>query len=313
MQRGSITRVGFDESTNAAVRDTFPGFLTRTFEVLTHFGDGAVLLAAAAIFYWFSRDERRRERAIVLGIAVGGLGFVAALQGVFGVSRPDPASLEVVGSTDAGYGFPSTHAFVAAAVFGALSQRSRLGTARGRYAVVVTIVTIVSLSRITSGAHYVTDVVVGVGLGLAFLFFVLRDPDPQPGTLFVLAGLAAIVAALLGAREFITLAVGASVGTTVAWAYETSRPPASPRGGGLVLAGSVALAALVIVRAGTTLISTPWLVEVVGYAVVTAGLVLVPQVAVHIDHWEAVETLQERLPFDGRTIDPNRRVVTTEE
>jgi hypothetical protein len=141
----------FDEATHEPFRSSLPEPAFRFFELVTHFGDGATLLAVVALVYWFGSPARQRTRALVVAIALVALAVSAGLKGSVGAARPDVAFAH---ATDSPYSFPSGHALGSAAVYGAVAVYGRVGTRPLRYAVAGTIVALVALSRVVIGAHF---------------------------------------------------------------------------------------------------------------------------------------------------------------
>ncbi|MHC3437001.1 phosphatase PAP2 family protein [Natrialbaceae archaeon A-gly3] len=287
----------FDEATNEAIRSALPDAAITFFEVVTYLGDGATLIVLATLLYWFGGESNQRKRALVIAIGVGALAVSAGLKGIFVRPRPEMAG------GYGGYSFPSAHALGSAAFYGSLAAIAETGTRGKRYAVAGTIITLVALSRVVIGVHYLGDVLVGVTLGLLFVALVLRDDDPEPGFVFGLAGVITIVALVLGSTEYTTMTIGAAVGAFVAWAYVEPRSP-NPRGAAIFVLAYVCLPPIILLRAATGVFEGFWFLEIVGYAIATAAVLLVPVVAERMNDWPQVEWLQQRLPFTGRTVDP---------
>lgn len=309
MVRATVEELLFDESTNEVVRGVLPGGLLTLFELVTHLGDGATIVGLAIVFYWFGAQSRSRDRALVLAVGLGTLAIVASLKGIVAAPRPDTAFSSGAYS---GYGFPSAHAMGTAAVYTVLAARSTLGTNRQRYAIAGVVIVVVALSRVVIGVHYLGDVVAGVAVGLAFVVIVLRDRNPEPGSIFALAGVVAIGAFLLGSTEFTTTTIGASLGATIAWVY-VSRRPSNPNGASILVLGVIVLSLLFVLR-GLSVHFTAGArdlraIEIVGYALVTGAALVVPNVAERLDDWSVSVRLQSALPFDGRTIDTDRLAV----
>ncbi|MFP8957363.1 phosphatase PAP2 family protein [Natrialbaceae archaeon A-CW3] len=305
MVRSTVDDLLFDQSTNEAVRETLPEWVIGVFEIVTHLGDGATLIIFATMLYWFGTESRRRQRALVIAIGLGALAISAGMKGIF--VRPRP---ELAGGYG-GYSFPSAHALGAAAFYGALAVVADTGTRLQRYVLVGTIILLVAFSRIVIGVHYVGDVLVGVVIGLAFVALVVRSERAEPGFIFALAGIIAIFALLLGSREFTTMTIGASLGATVAW-FTVANQPSNPHGASILLLAYLILPLIIALRAANSILGSPvpgdphWLVELVGYTVATGTILTVPVIAERMNDWPPVVWLQARLPFTGRTIDPEK-------
>ncbi|WP_254863979.1 phosphatase PAP2 family protein [Halovivax gelatinilyticus] len=317
MVRDIVRETFWDESTNQAFRDTTPDPVVSALEVLTHLGDGAVIVGLAVLLYWFGATDRRRDRIFVIAVGLAGMAIVSGIKGIVALERPT-AALAFAPVDYPGYTFPSAHALGTAVVYTALAAVATIGTARQRYAVAAVIIVLVAYSRVVMGVHYLGDVIVGVGLGLAFIALVIRDPDPEISVLFSLAGATAILAYLLGSTQFVTLTVGASIGGLAGWAYVKPRRP-DPYGASILVLGVLVLGLFLALRWLQVLGALEWTVdalgstlgvapaiEVVGYALATAAAVAVPNAAERLDDWPAVQRLQAVLPFSGRTVDPEK-------
>ena len=302
MGTSTVERVLFDESTNETVRDALPEAGITFFEYVTHLGDGALLIVFATLLYWFGADSRREQRALVIAIGLGALAISAGMKGIFLRPRPEMAA------GYSGYSFPSAHAMGAAAFYGALAVVADTGTRLQRYVVAGTVIGLVAFSRVVIGVHFVGDVVVGVAIGLAFVALIVHDRSSEPDFIFAIAAVIAILSFILGSREFTAMTIGATIGATITWQYVKFLSP-QPRGAAIVLLGYLCLPVVIGLRAipvfwpGHVLISV---LEVIGYAVVTAAVLAVPVVAERMNDWPPVEWLQARLPFSGRTIDPDQ-------
>ncbi|WP_331233242.1 phosphatase PAP2 family protein [Natronorarus salvus] len=192
-----------------------PDALALLVALLTQLGDvWFVTLCLLALFVRFDRDRI----ATVGGLAIGAIALTFALKYLFVLPRPDlplialealPAvARPIYGLTGyaSGYGFPSGHAVVTTVVYLALAERLPVSRRRNRYAVAVTVIALVGLSRIVLGLHYLVDVVVGIALGLALLVGTrwllarYRTPARQRtvalGLGVVLAGTSVLVAGL---------------------------------------------------------------------------------------------------------------------
>ena len=147
--------------------------LTPFFRALTACGSPVVvslLVVAAALFLW------RRRQLAELGFVAVLFGGVAAidllLKALFHRARPvfvDPLAIE------SSYSFPSGHATLTAAVYGALAflLARRLRTWPARLALTgaaVGWILLVGFSRLYLGLHFLSDVAAGFAVGLGWLF-----------------------------------------------------------------------------------------------------------------------------------------------
>jgi membrane-associated phospholipid phosphatase len=214
------------------------GPLVVVFAVLTQLGDLWLLTLATTLPYWLDRhtpgiaaDIDRERAATVVALLFGAIALLVTLKPLFGLPRPPgagvapradliPAALEGLYawlSTGDGFGFPSGHALGSTIVFGGLAWTVRIGPARRRFALAGGLATLVSLSRVVLGLHYLVDVVAGAAIGVAYLAVVLR----VLGTPRRAFGLAAVLVvgglAVVGPHPEGVAAAGLCVGGAVAW------------------------------------------------------------------------------------------------
>ncbi len=310
----------WDPTVNEVVRDTV-GPTAPLFETLTHLGDGALLLVLGVLIYWFGARATRRDRAFVIAVGTAALALSAGMKGIVQLPRPELA-FTVAGYP--GYSFPSAHAMGSAAFYGALAVTMTRGRPVWRYAAAGLLVLVISLSRIVMGVHYLGDVIVGSLLGFALVgigVWFREEGTFDPGPMFVLATLIAGLAAMLGSRVFLTLTIGASLGGIVGWYYVRDRSTTSSGAAVLVLGSGaiVGIGGLRLVSAwiGFTALADAnstavFLAETVGYAALTAFVLVVPWLAIRIEHHPVVRSLQTTLPFRGTVVDP-QSTATSEE
>jgi membrane-associated phospholipid phosphatase len=126
-----------------------------------------ITLTACALLLW----RRRRDDAVLVAVAFAGAGILNwALKAVF--ARPRPSFTDPL-VTDGGSSFPSGHAMISIAVYGALTfvLAHRLG-ARGRLGLLSSfgaLTLAIGFTRLYLGAHYLSDVLAGFSAGLAWL------------------------------------------------------------------------------------------------------------------------------------------------
>lgn len=276
------------------------------FEWLTHLGDGALLLVLGVLIYWFGARTNRRSRMFVIAVGVAALALSAGIKGVVQLPRP---TLAFGPQGYPGYSFPSAHAMGAAAFYGALAVTMKWGTRRRRYLLAGSVIAVVAFSRVVIGVHYLGDVLVGVVLGLGLVgigVWTREEGSFEPGALFALAVVIAGAAALLGSRVFVTLTLGASVGGLFGWHYVRGRPTTESEAAVLV-SGIAALAAIGLLRLASLWLgiappdgpfgSVRFVGEVLGYAVLTALVLLLPWLAIEIEDYPIVRRVQSQLPL----------------
>ena len=148
------------------------GFATEVLSALTQLGGATVLLGVTLVAVVALLARRRVAHAALMGAAlVGAEALNLAIKAAF--ERPRPSLSDPI-ATAAGFSFPSGHAMVAAAVYGALAFIAGAGALprRGRGMVLVAatgLVLAIGFSRLYLGVHYVSDVLAGYGAGLAWL------------------------------------------------------------------------------------------------------------------------------------------------
>ena len=145
--------------------------LTEFFEALTTLGNGIVLAGVAAIAAYLLARRRYYAEAVLMVLAYVGAEVLSySLKLAFRRDRPfftDPLA------TVSTYSFPSGHATVSVAVYGALCLvllRRLTGPARVVcLAATVLLVSLIGFSRLYLGVHFLSDVLAGFSVGLAWL------------------------------------------------------------------------------------------------------------------------------------------------
>lgn len=298
----------WNESINEAAREAV-GPTAPAFDLITHLGDGALLVVLGVLMYWFGAPDNRRERAFVIAVGIAALALSAGLKGIFQIPRP---VLAFSPDNYPGYTFPSAHAMGAAAFYGALATTMEWGRRRARYAFAGGLIALIALSRVIMGVHYLGDVLVGVALGLALVaagLWLAREGVFDPGPTFVLAAGIAVGALLLGSRQFVSLTLGASLGGTIGWYYVRDRRT-TDTGAAVLAIGILALVGILLLRLISELlgVSAPSVafsplvigIEIVGFTLLTAVTLVLPAFAIRIEDRPTVQRLQSALPFRGR-------------
>ena len=312
----------WDAETNQVIYDALPQIFVDFLALFTRLGDGATVVTLAIVFYWFGGWRDWRKRGMLMAIAVMTLAMSAGLKGVFDVSRPVyVAELAFAPETYPGLSTPSAHAMGAAAIYGGLAVVMETGKRWQRYLVAGVIITLVALSRVVIGVHFLGDVVLGAALGLFIIWFAIWLANREPRSIlsmFMLAFLFAVSAILLGSEEFVTMSTGAALGGVITWSLIHDRQP-KPIGGAIILFGILLVPALLIFRviealivfdvtiiiAGIDLPIMAWF-RTAGYAALFGLALAVPVLAERFNDHRHALYLQRVLPFTGRTIDPER-------
>ncbi|WP_226022410.1 phosphatase PAP2 family protein [Halomicrobium salinisoli] len=238
--------------------------------LLTQLGDAWFLALVVAVTYWYGPVTDaidRRRAALVVACLFGGLAALVVLKPLVGLPRPPgagtppetalvPSALDPVYAwmaTGDGYGVPSGHALGSTVVYGALAWALDWGRRRTRIAAAAAVVTVVALTRLVLGVHYLADVIAGAAVGLVVVALVVRVLE-TPGRAFAgatLVGLAGVpLVAVVAAHEFVpaheslhdvVATVGVCAGATAAWFAVGDRRPIPTRRGALatVLLGAV--------------------------------------------------------------------------
>jgi membrane-associated phospholipid phosphatase len=167
---------------------------TTGFEVVTQLGSTAVLFAVAAVAAaYLARLGRRPNVAFLILAFAGAEALTWSLKAVFQRERP---SFDDPIATASSFSFPSGHALVSFAVYGALayvllenlrSRRTRAACVAGAAVVVAAI----GFSRLYLGVHYLSDVLAGYAVALAWLLTIAAVRERQPRLSFTWARSAA--------------------------------------------------------------------------------------------------------------------------
>jgi undecaprenyl-diphosphatase len=160
-------------------------WLTMAMRIITTFGSSVALIPLGlAVGAWYRWGRHRPRPLALLTVAYGGSFLLSqAVKSLTSRARP-PASLAIGHFT--GHAFPSGHATEAAAVYGMLAVVMAGGTPRWRHkvtvwALAVLTVTIIGISRLYLGAHWLTDVLGGWALGGVWLLLVVATTQAITG------------------------------------------------------------------------------------------------------------------------------------
>ena len=140
--------------------------------LITHLGSQGVIIVLMAAVFWCVNPGlgARLLVAVIASGAVNGL-----LKSVSYTPRPYWFDAQITGHSHHGsFGMPSGHSQAAMVAWGYLGIRS------GRRALMwaaVVIIPLVGFSRIYLGAHFFSDVVVGLSIGALILWLILRYED----------------------------------------------------------------------------------------------------------------------------------------
>ena len=144
-----------------------------------------IVALSSVLLAWFIHNKQRTE-CIVLGVALVSLLVNPVLKLV--VDRPRPTDdLITIWKDSSGLGFPSGHAYTAMVLFGLLyyftpiifTQKKIVSLIR---LFILTLITLIGISRVYLGAHWPSDVLGGFlvgGIILTLLIQLHRQYSPQ--------------------------------------------------------------------------------------------------------------------------------------
>ena len=175
-------------------------WLAPAMKALSFLGTEDFFVALVPLVYWCIGVEAGIDLALVL-FTVNGVNGLFKL--AFHAPRPYWISLDVKGlATEASYGLPSGHAAIASSCWMLIARRLRRSWAVWT---AVTLVLLISLSRLFLGVHFPTDVFGGwvVGVGMLILYetagrrLLDRFRRAAPGVQMVWSALVPVILLLL--------------------------------------------------------------------------------------------------------------------
>lgn len=146
------------------------GVGTDFFRILTDIGSpAAALLIATIVSVWLYRRKQLADAALLPLVLAGAELLNLILKLAFHRPRPEVAFVHLET-----YSFPSGHAMISTAAYGALAYLawSRLQTRQGRIALIAgtsALVSLICFSRLYLGVHYLSDVLAGAAGGAFWL------------------------------------------------------------------------------------------------------------------------------------------------
>jgi membrane-associated phospholipid phosphatase len=164
----------FDDRIRMLVHAHASPALTAVMRGISLIGEPGVLIVLGALFLFLMRAERPR-RTLLFAVTVAGAEVLDQLLKL-AFHRPRPAAFFGV-AEPMGYSFPSGHALVSCAFFGALAvfAAARTGHRAWRwwyYTAAAAPIAAIGLSRVYLGMHYASDVLGGWAAAAAWLFSV---------------------------------------------------------------------------------------------------------------------------------------------
>jgi hypothetical protein len=235
-----------------------------------------------SVLYWAGE---RRATALVVSFTLTALAVTLALKAGFGLPRP-PAAEQLAHGNDS-WGFPSGHTIAGVVVYGGLVLATERFRSWRAAAGAGALASLVGLSRVVIGVHYLGDVLAGFGVGVALLggMWLFTGGDPRRG--FAVATVASLPALVVAGVTTETLvAFGGSLGGLFGSTKLGQLPdPTSPLERGLLVVGGVGF--IVVVQAVQSVLTGVTVGIVVLNAILVAGILLLP-LATTWQGWSAV-------------------------
>lgn len=220
-----MTSLLFDPAVVEFVRDLAPIWLVLLLTALSFLGSTFYQLPVLIAFYTINASNRALTW---LGIVLGSYSFRSLLKHANDVDRPPvdpPLASEALPwvirpayehpAEIATTSFPSGHAIAATVLWGLVVMDTSFRTRGQRFALAAGVITIVAVSRVVLGAHYVEDVVAGVFFGGLFLWGVLwlRNRSANPVTaVFTLVFAISLLVAVFSVSTTGSAVLGTCVG-----------------------------------------------------------------------------------------------------
>lgn len=205
---------------SAVIREAVPDELAPVFWLITALGSAKILMIGLSLAYW--NGERYREELLsVISVAFLAVSVTLALKYGFDLPRP-PEAVRRYPIEPSPVGFPSGHAIASTTIYGGIVLAfDRYRDAKTVLGVGV-LVSLISLSRVVLGVHYLGDILAGFAVGLVMLGVVAVAVERGPTVIFALAVLLSIPAVVVTTETAdAALAVGGSVGGLAATVWRT--------------------------------------------------------------------------------------------
>ncbi|MFP9061012.1 phosphatase PAP2 family protein [Natrialbaceae archaeon A-chndr2] len=220
------------EGPSATIREAVSEEHVDAVVAVTELGSPTVLLFLLATLYWL---VDRRRTLVVVSYALAGLTVLITVKAVLGMPRP-PESLFLIELDGDEYGFPSGHTFAAVVVYGGLLAAFDRTRSLPAVVGVTGLITLVALSRVVLGLHYLGDVLAGAVFGVLTLVIFGRLVRSVPQRGFAIAVTCSVPALLVtGVTSYTLLGIGGGVGGMFAARYVDRLPALRNRIEGAVL------------------------------------------------------------------------------
>jgi len=243
---------------SAVIREAVPPELVPVFWAITALGSAKILMIGLSLAYW-NAERHREELLSVISVAFLATSVTLALKYGFDLPRP-PEAVRHYPIEPSPVGFPSGHAIASTTIYGGMVLAfDRYRDAKTVLGVGV-LVSLISLSRVVLGVHYLGDILAGFAVGLVMLGVVAVAVERGPTLIFGLAVLCSIPAvAVTTETADAALAVGGSVGGLAATVWHTGSVDFRSRVERLVLnglgLGVIGLSILLVELLGTLLLA----------------------------------------------------------
>jgi membrane-associated phospholipid phosphatase len=142
--------------------------LEQPMRLLSIFGNEEFFLLAIPLIYWCINSRLGIRLAAILIISVGSNALVKL---VFHAPRPYWIDTKIQAlSSETTYGIPSAHAQNAVSIWGYITQHIK----HRMWIITITIILLISISRVYLGMHFLTDVLAGWIIGIIILLATFR-------------------------------------------------------------------------------------------------------------------------------------------
>ncbi len=160
----------FDPILTDILRDLLPGF-GEFFLIITQFGSELIFISVLLLLFW---TINKREAIFATYILLFAIVTNYWLKVIIAKERP-PVSNWYPGTDPPNYSTPSGHSQFSATIYGWFAVRIKRWWML-LFAIIIT--TLVGISRVYLGVHYIEDVLIGWGIGIltVLAFFYLERP-----------------------------------------------------------------------------------------------------------------------------------------